>query len=166
MVMTASASNAHCSQLTADYVNPLIVATRNVFKRMLGCVPNRTGLRLRSADDPRHEISAVIGVTGKAVGTIVLSLSQRAACEVLKRMIGTETAQITSEVCDAVGELTNMIAGAAKAQLAKYDLSISLPNVISGSNHRIHFPSNVRPMVITFESEIGPLTIETGFTAV
>lgn len=164
--MTVSAPNARSSQLTAEYVNPLIVATRNVFAAMLGCVPNRTGLRLRSADDPRHEVSAVIGVTGKAVGTIVLSLSQQAACEVLQRMIGTEAAQITGEVCDAVGELTNMIAGASKAQLAKYELSISLPNVISGNNHRIHFPSNVRPMVIEFESEIGPLTIEVGFTGV
>jgi chemotaxis protein CheX len=166
MVLTVSASNAHSSQLTAEYVNPLIVATRNVFELMLDCVPNRTGLRLRSADDPRHEVSAVIGVTGRAVGTIVLSLSQRAACEALKRMIGTETSQITGEVCDAVGELMNMIAGNAKGQLAKYELSVSLPNVISGGNHRIHFPSNVRPMVIAFESEIGPLTIEVGFTGV
>jgi chemotaxis protein CheX len=121
---------------------------------------------LRSANDSRYEVSAVIGVTGKAAGTIVLSLSRQAACEILKRMIGRETTQITSEVCDAVGELTNMIAGAAKVQLAKYELSVSLPNVVWGSDHRIHFPSNVRPMVISFESEVGPLTIETGFTGI
>jgi chemotaxis protein CheX len=164
--MTTSAPPARSSVLTAEYVNPVISATRSVFEMMLNCVPNRTGLRMRTLQDPRHEVSAVIGVSGKAAGTIVVNLSQHAACEVLRRMVGSETTEITAEVCDAVGELTNMIAGSAKAQLAKYELSISLPNVISGSDHTVHFPSDVTPMVIAFESEIGPLTIEVGFTGV
>lgn len=133
---------------------------------MLDCVPVRTGLRLRTADDVRHEVSAVIGITGKAAGTIVLNLSQKAACEVLDRMVGIKSDTVSREVCDAVGELTNMVAGAAKAQLAKYELSISLPNVISGSDHVIHFPSNVQPMIISFDSDIGPLSIEVGFTGI
>lgn len=164
--MPTLASPARSSTLTAEYVNPVITATRSVFEMMLNCVPVRTGLRLRSADDQRHEMSAVIGITGKAAGTIVLNLSQHAACEVLERMVGIQATAINREVCDAVGELTNMIAGSAKAQLAKYELSMSLPNVISGSDHVIHFPSDVQPMIISFESEIGPLTIEVGFTGI
>ncbi len=154
--MSTVASPAHSSVLTAEYVNPVITAVRSVFEMMLNCAPVRTGLRLRTADDQRHEISAVIGISGKAAGTIVLNLSLHAACEILERMVGIQTTEITRDVCDAVGELTNMIAGSAKAQLAKYELSISLPNVISGSDHVIHFPSDVQPMIISFESEIGP----------
>lgn len=147
----------------ADYINPVIVATRNVFEMMLDCVPVRTGLALKTPGGPQNEISAVIGVTGLITGTIVVGLNQRSACEVLRRLVGTESDTVNREVCDALGELTNMIAGSAKAQLARFDLSLSIPNVVTGQDCCFHFPSDVHPMVISFDSEVGPFTIEVGF---
>ena len=151
---------------TADYVNPLITATRTVFEMMLGCTPNRTGMVLKETMAPKHDLIAIIGVAGNAAGTIVLSLSRSAALEVLNRMVGIEVSEIDSDVCDAVGELTNMIAGSAKAQLERLQLSISIPNIISGKDHTVHYPSNVTPICIIFDSEIGPFAIEVGFTSV
>jgi chemotaxis protein CheX len=55
-----------------------------------------------------------------------------------------------------------MIAGAAKAQLEQYQLSVSLPSVICGKNHSINFPSNSTPIVLPFQSKIGPVCIEVG----
>ena len=149
---------------TVDYVNPIIAATCKVFRTMIGCEPTRTGLQLKDDSNPAHDVSAVIGVTGRAQGTIVLSLSKSAALTVLERMIGEPATEITPEVCDAVGELTNMIAGTAKARLAELELSISIPNVVSGEDHKVHFPSSVQPMSISFTSEIGDFTVEVGFT--
>lgn len=162
--MTTAQAAGATSALTAEYINPVISATRSVFEMMLGCSPVRTGLYLKQEGAPYHEVSAVIGVSGRATGTIVVSLSTEAACNVLERMVGIEATEINREVCDAVGELTNMIAGSAKAQLARHELSISLPNVLSGKGHVVHFPSEVQPIVITFNSEIGPLVIEVGFS--
>ena len=96
---TAATSN---SALTADYINPVISATRNVFETMLNVTPNRTGLMLKETMSPTHELSAVIGVTGKAAGTIVLSLSRSAALQILDRMVGIEATEIDTDVCDAV----------------------------------------------------------------
>jgi chemotaxis protein CheX len=148
---------------TATYVNPVISATKTVFETMLNCTPRRTGLALKENLSPPHEVSAVIGVTGKAAGTIVLSLSRQTAFEVLNRLVGVQAKEVNSEVCDAVGELTNMIAGAAKAQMAQLALSISIPNIISGPNHVVHYPSNVTPISIVFDSDLGPFAIEVGF---
>jgi len=153
------------SSLTAEYINPVISATVNVFETMLGCTPRRTSLSLKTENAPLHELSAVIGVSGKAAGTIVLSLSTQTALGVLEAMLGIVETEINTEVCDATGELTNMIAGAAKAQLEKYDLSISIPNIISGKGHEIHYPSRVQPFCITFDSDLGPFAIEIGFTS-
>ena len=116
--------------------------------------------------EPQFELSAVIGITGRANGTIVLSLSKCAALEVLNRMVGIEVTEIDADVCDAVGELTNMIAGSVKAKLEKMELSISIPNIVSGKGHNIHYPSSVQPMCILFDSEIGPFSIEVGFTGI
>lgn len=159
---TAAPSSA--SALTADYVNPIIEAVRTVFETMLDCTPHRTGLALKETNTPKHELSAVIGITGKAAGTIVLSLARETSLEVLHRMVGIETTEIDADVCDAVGELTNMIAGAAKAKMERFELSISIPNIVSGKDHVVHYPSDVKPICILFESEIGVFSIEVGFS--
>lgn len=164
--MSTCAPPASTSALTAEYTNPVIAATRSVFEMMLGCTPVRTGLRLKAQGETSQDVSAVIGISGKAAGTIIVGLSRDTACQVLQRMVGSAATEVTPEVCDAVGELTNMIAGAAKAQLAKYELSISLPNVVTGHSYVMHAPTDVHPLLISFDSEIGPLTIEVAFTGI
>jgi len=159
-----SAAIATSSSLTAECVNPVISATRTVFETMLGCTPVRSALSLKETKASRYDISAVIGITGKASGTIVVSLSLETALQVLNRMAGIEATEINREVADAVGELTNMIAGSAKCHMEKLELSISIPNLVSGKNHEVHYPSNVQPICISYESEIGPFAIEVGFS--
>lgn len=161
--MTATATRPMTAATTADYVNPVIVATQSVFEMMLGCTTKRTGLRLKQAPEPQPEVSCVIGISGRAAGTIIVGLPREVACSVLERMLGTVTEEITDEVCDAIGELTNMIAGAAKAKLAKYELSISLPSVVTGDGYLMHYPKSICPFEILFDSDIGPFTIEVAF---
>lgn len=155
----AAAANA-----TTDYINPVIASTRNVFEMMLNCVPRRTGLMLRGESTPHFAVSAMIGFTGRAAGTLMVSFSKEVAFEVLRRMVGTEATTVNAEVADAIGELTNMIAGGAKAQLAHLDLSISIPNIVIGSDHSVIYPSQITPICLLFESEIGPFLIEFAFT--
>lgn len=161
---TATLAPSTPAALTAEYVNPLISSTREVFQIMLGCTPSRTGLHLKQPGETSPEVSAVIGISGGAAGTVVVGMSSESACALLEKMIGTQATTVNDEVCDAVGEITNMIVGSAKAQLAKYQLSISLPNVVTGTGLQLHFPSDVTPMVVEFSTDIGPLMIEVGFT--
>jgi len=50
--------------------------------------------------------------------------------------------------------------------MERLELSISIPNIVSGVDHVIHYPSNVRPICISFESEVGSFAIEVGFTGI
>jgi chemotaxis protein CheX len=65
-------------------------------------------------------------------------------------------------VIDVVGEITNMVAGAAKAQLAELSMSIGLPTVITGKSHIINFPRGVTIVSIPFESSWGALCVDVG----
>ena len=47
-------------------------------------------------------------------------------------MLGAGPGEINGDVMDAIGELTNISAAQAKAQLEEYKLSIGLPTVICG----------------------------------
>ncbi len=147
-----------------DYINPVITSTKNVFEMMLGASVSRTGLKLKTQVTPEHEVSAVIGLTGLVQGTFVLSFGKEMSFSVLDQLVGIKTDEVNNEVCDAIGELANMIAGAAKAQLAQLELSLSIPNVVTGVGHVVHYPSDVVPICISFNSDLGPFTIEVGFT--
>lgn len=93
---------------------------------------------------------------------VVLSLSDEVALKATSAMLLCETTEINADVIDAVGELTNMVAGAAKAELAEYEMQVSLPNVITGVEHDIRFPSNVTPICVPFTTDWGDLMLEVG----
>jgi chemotaxis protein CheX len=152
--------------MKAEYINPFVNATVEAFDKMLGCELRRGALALKSGRETHFEISGVIGLSGNAIGTVVLSFSKEVAIKAAGVMLMTEMTEVTDEVVDAVGELTNMVAGSAKSKLEELQLSISLPNVVTGAGHEIRFPSEVTPICIPFESPWGPLTVEVGLTPV
>lgn len=147
-----------------EFVNPFVNAATNAFRTMLGCAITRDGLSLGGAGRPACDLSGVIGLSGRITGSVVLSVSRELALGVVDRLLGIRFDEITSVVTDAIGELTNIISGGAKAELAHYELSLGLPTVIVGDNHSIKFPANVTPLIISFTSELGPLSLEIGFS--
>lgn len=150
--------------MKVEYINPFVTSTVSVFKTMLGCEVTRKGLILKESVQPDLEVSGIIGLSGKAHGVVVLSLCREAAIGATEAMLGERPSDINADVIDAVGELANMIAGGAKAQLEQYDLHVSLPSVITGKNHAISYPSRVKPISILFDCPLGELHIEVGLT--
>lgn len=134
--------------MRAELINPFMRSLQKTFTTMLNCPVRRTSLTVKEDCRACHEVSGVIGLTGKAVGAVVLSLSREVALKAASTLLCTEMSEINDDVLDAVGELTNMVAGGAKAELEEFQLAVSLPNVITGKQHEVHFPSNVTPISI------------------
>ncbi len=148
--------------MKAEHINPFIRALVKSFDTMVGCKVRRGEIHLKGAEGTPYEVSGIIGLSGKAVGTVVLALSREVALKAASAMLMFEAEELDDDVIDAVGELANMVAGAAKAELAEFDMSVSLPNVITGRGHVVRFPSNVTPICIPFECQWGPLAVEVG----
>ena len=69
-------------------------------------------------------------------------------------------------VSDAVSELVNIVAGAAKAQISESigeTLNLSLPVVFRGANYEIYSPSNALWLEIPFSSDLGDFTLRLSF---
>jgi chemotaxis protein CheX len=152
--------------MRVEYINPFVKSLVTTFSTMLNCTATRGQLTLKQDPYPHFDISGVIGLSGKAVGTVVVSLSRDVAIQAASAMLMMEATEIDNDVIDAVGEITNMVAGAAKAELAEYELSISLPSVITGRGHEVRFPSNVTPICVPFTTEWGSLNLEVGLAEV
>jgi chemotaxis protein CheX len=148
--------------MKAEYINPFLTATIAVFDTMLQCKLDRGTPYLKNGTQPQHEVSGVIGLSGKAQGTVVLGLSREAALSAAEVLLQERPAEINGDVTDAVGELVNIIAGSAKAKLEHLNMSVSLPTVITGKFHCVEFPTKVTPICIPFTSPWGEITVEVG----
>lgn len=148
--------------MQVEHINPFLDGIVNMFSTMLNTDARRGKLTLGDPDVRAHPISGIIGLTGRAAGTVVINVSEKLALEAASVMLMETKESIDDEVLDAVGELANMVAGQAKAELEQYELSISLPNVVTGDGHTIRFPGT-KPLCVPFDSELGPLRLEVGF---
>lgn len=148
--------------MKVEYINPFLASTISVFETMLDCELTRKEPFVKKGFQPEHEVSGIIGLSGKARGTVVLSLGREVALNAAAAMLGERPEQINADVTDAVGELTNIIAGGAKAQLPLLAMSVSLPTVITGKSHSVEFPKNVTPICIPFGCEWGFVAVEVG----
>jgi chemotaxis protein CheX len=145
-----------------ELVNPFVSATKNVFQTMLGTTLTRGPLGIKRDHAPAYEVSGLIGLCGRYQGMVVVSIGRSTAICATEILLGARPEEINSDVVDAIGELTNMIAGAAKSLLEDYHLNIGLPTVIYGRSHSIKFPMGSLALVIPFDSGIGPVCVEVG----
>ena len=144
-----------------EHINPFIVAMTEVFEASVGITPRKSNLGLKTGYEPTNDVSAVIGLSGNAFGSVVLSFPREAAQKVVARMRGDENVS-DDYVADGIGELANMIAGAAKAILASNGIKtfISIPRIVLGQSHCIYRPKEVPCVEIAFDTDLGAVTLE------
>ncbi|KAA0257738.1 chemotaxis protein CheX [Deferribacter autotrophicus] len=148
--------------MKAEHINPFIESTLAVFETMLGLRPKKEELFIKKDDEPSFDISGIIGLTGQAVGSVVISFPESLALKVVSKFIGEDKKSVDDEVVDAVGELINMIAGGAKKIFTDKGLKfkISIPNVVTGKGHKIKRPSNVPCLGVKFKIDNEVFVIE------
>ncbi len=144
------------------YINPFVRSIKRVFETMVK-VKVRVGKPITRHDAyASADVSGIVGFSGDAVGTVVLSFPKEVACQVASQFAGTEIDEDHPDFADAVGELANMVAGSAKTDFEGMNVSISLPSVIIGKDHTVS-QSKVSPrIVIPCECEFGAIFVEIG----
>jgi len=147
-----------------EFINPFIVAVSKTLETMVGCKVMREPPQVKVGRSALYPVSGIIGLSGVIVGTVVLTMSESLALKSASVMLMDDYTEMNDDVFDAVGELTNVIAGNAKAQLEEYKLALSLPNVIYGKDAELRFPERCRPISIPFRTDFGPMAVEMGFT--
>ena len=145
-------------------VGPFATAAKEVFTTMLGA-DCRLGEVQKFVPGERHhhDVTSVIGLSGGMIGAIALSLTCRGALTTLERMTGIEAEEVDEFVRDCVGEMSNMIGGKGKRELARYELKLGLPQVIVGEDYAVYSPRWARHYWLSLDSDVGPCTLDVGF---
>jgi chemotaxis protein CheX len=145
--------------MDATYVKPFIESVQSVFETMVH-LPVRFEKAYLSEAMPRYDISGIIGMSGEVVGSVVLSFPSSSAALIVAKFVGSELSLDSADFADAVGELVNMISGAAKAKFEGKSVSISCPSVIIGAQHRVAQPSDTKCVCLPCATECGSFAID------
>lgn len=141
-------------------------AIRNVLEMMVGTqVEIGEPKEMRSNDAALFDVSGIIGFAGEVVGSAVVSLQKETSMKMTEALC-CETVEFGGdEFVDAIGELTNMIAGNAKKDFG-VDAKIGIPSVVVGPGHTVSRSSEIPSIYIPCQSEMGDFAIEINIKAV
>jgi chemotaxis protein CheX len=147
------------AQISETLIREMITrAVGNVVKTMLGhpvllrdsgpeCLPKLSA----------RQVVGTVGFVGDASGLIHLFLGEAFAIQCTRQVLGLSEFEIRSAgdsvVNDAVGELTNMVAGSFKSALcdAGYPCKLAIPSILRGHNFCIERLSSALRHVYHFE---------------
>ena len=144
------------------YVNPFVASICNTFETMCGTKVTVGKPELKTDDNPRSDVSSVIGFSGDAAGCVVLHFSFDVASKIATAFAGVEITPDHEDFSDAIGELANMVAGGAKSKFEGLNISISLPNVIIGENHNVSASKSAPRLVVPCNTDVGVFQVEIG----
>lgn len=156
--MTATATAK--AEIDPKLVVPIVNSVRNVLSTMAGVQTTVGRPHFATGNESaEYDYSGIIGFSGKLVGSVVVSFPREVAIKLVAAFAGGSLAPDSSDFADAIGELANMIAGAAKSNMGA-NANITVPNVITGKGHRVSRPSDVPCLVIPCSTPIGNFAVE------
>ncbi|MCE2885642.1 MAG: chemotaxis protein CheX [Planctomycetaceae bacterium] len=147
--------------MDASSIAAFVVSTNEVFRTMLS-LSVTAGKPYSCCTVPKfeNEVSGIIGMSGDVQGMVVLSFPTATACNVIRSFTGMDMDPSSPDFADAIGELVNMISGAAKAKFEGKNVSISCPSVVVGKGHKVQQPSDALCITIPFECAGGAFSVE------
>lgn len=137
-----------------EYLTVFVKNTRKVFETMASVKAKFQEVYFSNDLRIFGDISGIIGLSGDAEGTVVITFYWDFARKIIAQMMDVEQSDINAELIhDGVGELVNMISGSTKKSFVgkPYHFELSLPTVVVGSGHQIGHPDDASIAVLIFE---------------
>ncbi len=91
-----------------------------------------------------------------------MSVDEKCILDIVSKMLFEEFTELTAEIVDAVGEITNMICGGAKVGLGEQGLAITMarPMMITGKEFNFTQHKHADHITIPFSTAAGRFVIE------
>jgi chemotaxis protein CheX len=141
--------------IKVEHINPFVTSTMETFTKMVGVEAKPGKLMLKKDAKVNYDISGIVGLSGKAKGSVSMSFPKETALAVCNKFMSADYKDLNPDILDAVGELVNIVAGNAKKELTEFNITISLPSVIVGPNHEIVEPKGAFSFVVPLLTSLG-----------
>ncbi len=159
--MNAIGQSFPAEQAYDTWLPLLQLAAQEVFNLMLNC-----GVQPSTAevDDQGLDNTAMVGLAGKLCGMLTIRCRTKSAAVMASKMLGVTPESAGHAIWDALGEISNMVAGNFKNKISGMadGCMLSVPTVITGADYNLHplaVSSAIRTILI-FEGEPIVLSLE------
>lgn len=146
--------------MKAEFVNPFVSAAFKVLRAEARVEAKKGTISLQDAPLASDEVTVLIGVTGRAQGLVLYSMTEKTSKAIVSAITGEATPVFDKMVESAIAELGNVITGIASGELesAGYPCTIAPPSVITGRGVVISTLS-IKRLVIPLETPLGNVQV-------
>ena len=150
--------------MDAEIINPFLIAAAKVIETMASIKVTPQKPRLKEGNQTWGIVSGVIGLVGTTMsGNLIVSFDEPSILAIVSAMLMEKYERISPEVVDAVGEITNMISGNAKALLNEkgHCFEMATPIMLVGKGIEITQLSKEPVICLPFTTPDGEFVAET-----
>ncbi len=134
------------------YTQDIAAATQEIFSSMV-MLDVTPGESFKRGDSKLcNSISGIIGLAGTSKGMLAIHLPNEAALAITTAFLGMDVEEIDEDVCDAIGELANMLGGSMKAILdpGGSDIQLSIPSAVHGEEYAVDCLADAETVAVPF----------------
>ncbi len=127
---------AHDTASGVEWNRLIVEAAEEVFEIMVAAKLTPAG----AGEQRRAGVTAMLGFAGAPTGVFSVRCPWDAAAVIAARMLGSSLEELApDQVCDALGEICNMVAGSIKTRLrdAGAGCMMSTPTVVRGVDYEV-----------------------------
>ncbi len=165
-LMSAQPSAKRTFKLNQDFINPFVLATKDVFTKMVNLSPSAQAPILWKKPLPIGDVSSVMQLEGSRVtGQLAVSFQNGSLLQTASKMLMEEFCKIDDIVLDVAGEITNMITGGAKATLMEngFDFGMARPETYQERDYSGVTLVGAPRIIIPYQIDDGLFYIDLGF---
>lgn len=152
--------------MEATLVNPFIEGTLHILDTTAFVKVKPEPPFLKKDQKSQGDITGIVEVSGDLSGTAAISFSEQSILGIVSAMFGEDMTEINDEIYDAVGEISNMVAGHVTTKIAEMGkkVKVKFKEIKSGKDAVIeHVQGAQHILVLPFKSTKGKVVIEVSY---
>jgi chemotaxis protein CheX len=140
----------------------IVLATKDVFSTMVMMEVEDGPPVIGKGGEITSNISSMLGLGGGIRGILAIHCPAAVAKDITGAFLGMEIEEMNDDVKDAIGELTNMIAGNLKIFFATIgiDMKLAIPTTVIGESYHTSGLFGATRIVVPFIGAHGSFWIE------
>jgi chemotaxis protein CheX len=145
-----------------EFAKKITISTEEIFNSMIFMAVSPEAPLTEDKQILGCHISAMIGLTGDFSAMLAIHCPETVGLAIAGAMLGIDLEEIDADVKDALGEISNMIAGGIKEKFLEEEikLELAIPTAIAGKSYTISSPTRSNRIVIPFAVEQGQFFVE------
>ena len=152
--------------MDAALVNPFIEGTLHILDTTAFVKVKSETPFLKKDRNALGDISGLLEISGDLEGSAAISFSEKSILGIVSAMFGEDMTRINEEITDAVGEISNMVAGHVTTKIAELDkkVKVKFKDIRIGSDKLIeHVEGAQHVIALPFSTTKGKMVIEVGY---